>query len=97
MASNNSFLAFHRPIADLTELRSKDPTLNRGLPHTKGPIADDSYFETLRSVDDLIIRLDDLGAPGPLTVHVSPQKCLGEGGQFIVHEGSLLEYSRTDS
>jgi serine/threonine protein kinase len=93
MASNNSFLAFHRPIADLTELRSKDSTLTRGLPHTQGPIADDSYFEALRSVDDLIIPLDDLGVPGPLTVHVSPQKCLGEGGQFIVHEGSLLDPS----
>ena len=93
MASNDSFLAFHRPIADLTELRSKDPTLNRELSHTKGPVADDSYFASLRSVDELIIRLDDLGVPGPLTVHASSQKCLGEGGQFFVHEGSLLDPS----
>jgi serine/threonine protein kinase len=93
MAGDDSVFDFHLAVADLTELGPKDPTLHRGLPLAQGPIAEDSNLGELRSVDDLIIRLDDLGVPGPLTVHPSPQQCLGEGRQFIVHKGSLLDPS----
>jgi serine/threonine protein kinase len=93
MADNDSVFEFHLEVADLTEIRRKDSTLDRELPYTQKPIAEDSHLEALRSVDDLIIRLDDLGVPGPLTVDPSPRKHLGEGGQFIVYEGSLLDPS----
>lgn len=95
MASGISLLAFRRPVADLTELRLTDPTQEWGLTHTQGPIAEDTVFGELRCINDLIICLDNLGVPGLLTVHTQPSgsslKFLGEGGQFIVHEGILLD------
>ncbi|ORY07687.1 hypothetical protein BCR34DRAFT_666300 [Clohesyomyces aquaticus] len=48
---------------------------------------------SLKTVDDLIISLDILGVPGPLTLHVPFLRKLGEGAQFAVFQGSTLDAS----
>lgn len=91
MASNTSSLAFYLPVAELTDLALDGPAGNSMLPSSKRLSLHKAHLDGLRSVDDLIICLDNLGVPGPLTVHAPALKLLGEGGQFTVHEGSLLD------
>ncbi|KAF2633096.1 kinase-like protein [Macroventuria anomochaeta] len=70
-------------------------------PGDTGPGRDDpsrSYdalltIDSLKTVDDLVISLDVLGVPGPLTLHAPFLNKLGEGAQFSVFQGSILEAS----
>lgn len=91
MASNTSSLAFYLPVAELTDLALDGPAGSSTLPSTRRLSLQKAHLDGLRSVDDLIICLDNLGVSGPLTVHAPALKLLGEGGQFNVHEGSLLD------
>jgi hypothetical protein len=93
MASDTYSFVFRRPVAGLTDFTPNDITHSRGLLHPAGPSATYSYLDGLRSADDLIICLDGLCVPGPLTVHAPSLKFLGEGSQFVVHAGSLLDPS----
>ncbi|KAK5731511.1 hypothetical protein LTR17_011309 [Elasticomyces elasticus] len=55
-------------------------------------------LRALKTVDDLILSLDRLGVPGPLTLS-NPYKDdtkLGEGGQFEVYSGGLLDSSNCE-
>lgn len=93
MASDTNSFVFRRPVADLTDFTPNDIPHSRGLLYPAGPSATYSYLDGLRSADDLIICLDGLRVPGPLTVHAPSLKFLGEGSQFVVHAGSLLDPS----
>lgn len=91
MASDTSTLGFYPPVAELTDLALEGPARDSSLPSAGRLTLDKAHLDVLRSVDDLIICLDNLGVPGPLTVDAPALKTLGEGGQFKVHEGSLLD------
>ncbi|KAK0288208.1 hypothetical protein LTR35_003682 [Friedmanniomyces endolithicus] len=52
-------------------------------------------FNDLGTVDDLVVSLDLLGVPGPLTLsdNLMERNALGTGAQFGVHESGLLDAS----
>ena len=91
MVSNTSSLAFYLPVAELTDLALDAPAGSSSSPSSGRLSLQKAHLNGLRSVDDLIICLDNLGIPGPLTVHAPALELLGEGGQFIVHVGFLVD------
>jgi len=91
MVSNTSSLAFYLPVAELTDLALDAPAGSSSSPSSERLSLQKAHLNGLRSVDDLIICLDNLGIPGPLTVHSPALELLGEGGQFTVHVGFLVD------
>jgi serine/threonine protein kinase len=96
MASDHTTFSFtyHNQIAGLTDTFDLS-SLNLGLGEdgTSRNEYSSSSLNTLKTVDDLIISLDDLGVPGPLTLYAPFLEKLGEGAQFAVFHGSLLDGS----
>jgi hypothetical protein len=79
------------PQADLTDFASQEHEIGPNLSsigqddHKSTPLEDSGAYY------DLIKCFDDLGLPGPMTVHSPRQGFLNEGAQSSIYTGTLLE------
>jgi serine/threonine protein kinase len=100
MTSGSFSFSDRNPIAGLTDRPSALPS---------GQEAKNTYltnlneyslpgFKALKTVDDFVASLDALSVPGPLTLHTTftEARRLGEGAQFSVYAGSLLDSSNCE-
>jgi len=99
-SSDSPSFSHRNPIAGLTDVSSA--LLNeQGAKNTYITNIDEISlpgFRALVTVDDFVASLDALGVPGPLTLHTTITEAtrLGEGAQFSVYAGSLLDLSNCE-
>jgi serine/threonine protein kinase len=97
MTSGSFSFSVRNPIAGLTEttpaLSSEGEAKNTYL--TNPNAFSLPGFKALKTVDDFVASLDALGVPGPLTLYTTftLDNRLGEGAQFSVYAGSVLDSS----
>jgi serine/threonine protein kinase len=99
--TSGSFSSIDRnPIAGLTDRPSVTSSEREAKNTYRTNFNEHSLLGSngLKTVHDLVTSLDDLGVPGSLTLQtdITEATRLGEGAQFLVYSGSLLDSSNCE-